>query len=201
MEELKASARKIAFCLLFCLIPGAGSDPHSFYSAASEPMKTVEERPVSSAVPSGNAAFILVSKEDMCLQLYSSCSELLFSAPISCGSEYGDKRTKEDERTPEGVFSIRRIEPSSEWTHLNPENGCREKGCYGDWFIRLNTPLSLRIGIHGTNKPEEIGLRTSEGCIRLNNMDIDRLVEMVYVGMPVIITPAAEDIAADTKAL
>ena len=71
MEELKASARKIAFCLLFCLIPGAGRDPHSFYSAASEPMEAVEERPVSSAVPSGNAAFILVSKEDMCLQIYS----------------------------------------------------------------------------------------------------------------------------------
>ena len=187
---------KFALCVMLCLIPGAGSDPHGFYSAVPETLDYVEQGPVSSAIPLGNAAFILVSKQDMTLQVYGSCSELLFSAPISCGSEYGDKRTKKDERTPEGVFSVRRIEPSSEWTHLDPESGRREKGCYGDWFIRLNTPLSLRIGIHGTNKPEEIGLRTSEGCIRLKNSDIDRLVEMVYVGMPVIITPSMADMSA-----
>ena len=38
------------------------------------------------------------------------------------------------------------------------------------------------IGIHGTNQPELIGSSVSQGCIRMENDVIDRLVE--EIGLP-----------------
>lgn len=42
-------------------------------------------------------------------------------------------------------------------------------------------------GIHGTNAPETIGRSVSHGCIRLRNEDIEKLYDMVAVGIPVYI--------------
>ena len=38
------------------------------------------------------------------------------------------------------------------------------------------------IGIHGTNEPDKVGTDVSSGCIRLNNEDIERMVE--EIGLP-----------------
>jgi L,D-transpeptidase ErfK/SrfK len=50
---------------------------------------------------------------------------------------------------------------------------------------RLN--LGDGYSIHGTNKPETIGRSVSHGCVRMLNQDIERLYEMVPVGIPVYI--------------
>jgi lipoprotein-anchoring transpeptidase ErfK/SrfK len=43
--------------------------------------------------------------------------------------------------------------------------------------------LSLKgYGIHGTNSPKSIGRNVSHGCIRLKNVDVEALFEMVAVG-------------------
>jgi len=39
--------------------------------------------------------------------------------------------------------------------------------------------------IHGTNRPYGVGLRSSHGCIRLYNEDVDRLYEKIPVGTTV----------------
>ncbi len=45
-----------------------------------------------------------------------------------------------------------------------------------------------QVGIHGTNKPKLIGERVSAGCVRVENDDIERLVDLqVPLGMPVFI--------------
>ena len=67
------------------------------------------------------------------------------------------------------------------------------KGAYGPYFIRLKTPGHKGIGIHGTHLPESIGEKTTEGCIRLRNEDLKRLVSLIYPPLTVIITPSAED--------
>ena len=41
--------------------------------------------------------------------------------------------------------------------------------------------------LHGTNKPETVGRSVSHGCVRLRNIDIARLYEMVEVGTPVYV--------------
>lgn len=46
-----------------------------------------------------------------------------------------------------------------------------------------------QLGIHGTNEPDKIGTNVSNGCIRMRNEDIDRLVEEfgLPLGVPVIV--------------
>ncbi len=43
-------------------------------------------------------------------------------------------------------------------------------------------------GIHGTNKPDSIGHYVSNGCIRMNERDVEELFDAVEVGTPVEIT-------------
>ncbi|MDE5822075.1 MAG: L,D-transpeptidase [Paramuribaculum sp.] len=60
-------------------------------------------------------------------------------------------------------------------------------------FLRINMPQWTSIGIHGTCFPESIGTRDSEGCIRLLNKDLIRLMSLVRVGTKVIILPDIEN--------
>ena len=45
------------------------------------------------------------------------------------------------------------------------------------------------IAIHGTNRPELIGLRVSDGCIRVANRDLRRLFDATLAGTPVVVHP------------
>ena len=40
-------------------------------------------------------------------------------------------------------------------------------------------------GIHGTNEPESIGKQASHGCIRMYNVDVEELFDVVPIGTPV----------------
>ena len=44
-------------------------------------------------------------------------------------------------------------------------------------------------GIHGTPKPEDIGLTGSHGCFRLANWNAQKLLKMISIGTPVIVEP------------
>jgi lipoprotein-anchoring transpeptidase ErfK/SrfK len=48
---------------------------------------------------------------------------------------------------------------------------------------------SGQIGLHGTNKPKDLGKNISHGCIRLNNASIAKLAKTVPQGTPIIIVP------------
>ncbi|WP_419657281.1 YbiS: predicted L,D-transpeptidase [Desulfosarcina variabilis str. Montpellier] len=54
----------------------------------------------------------------------------------------------------------------------------------GEYALYLSEPTYL---IHGTNKPASIGLRATNGCIRLYPKDIERLFEKTPVKTPVLI--------------
>ena len=54
----------------------------------------------------------------------------------------------------------------------------------GEYALYLSEPSYL---IHGTNKPASIGLRATNGCIRLYPEDIERLFEKTSVKTPVLI--------------
>jgi lipoprotein-anchoring transpeptidase ErfK/SrfK len=46
-----------------------------------------------------------------------------------------------------------------------------------------------QVGIHGTNRPDLIGERVSSGCVRLDNTDVQALVDLdLPLGVPVFIT-------------
>lgn len=140
-----------------------------------------------------NANILVVSKQDMQLNLISYKGDTLFSAPIAAGKAHGNKQKQGDMRTPEGVFQVIDIQNSTEWKHDFHDGKGDIEGAYGPHFIRLRVPGHSGIGIHGTHLPESIGSRVTEGCIRLNNDDLRKLVTLIYPPLTVIITPAAMD--------
>ena len=117
---------------------------------------------------------------------------------MACAKNYGTKHKGWDCRTPEGFFSVKKIQNSENW-HFVDENGVESKktGEFGPRFIRLNTPVTNSVGIHGTCAPWSIGGRRTHGCIRVKNENIMKLVEMVDSGMPVIISPGKKDMAVN----
>ena len=119
---------------------------------------------------------------------------------MACAKNYGTKHKRSDLRTPEGFFSVKKIQNSTAWHYVDDNGVVSDKtGEYGPRFIRLNTPVTNSIGIHGTCAPWSIGGRRSHGCIRIANENIMKLVEMVDSGMPVIVTPGRRDMAVNKK--
>ena len=142
------------------------------------------------------ARVIVVSKQDMTLTLWNYAGRKLMEVPVATGKNPGDKIVPGDMKTPEGVFRVSDVEDASAWTHDFGDGKGEIPGAYGDFFIRLDTPGHTGIGIHGTHDPASLGTRASEGCIRLRNEDLNRLVRRVRPGRVVVIVPAAVDIRA-----
>ena len=129
---------------------------------------------------------IWISKSELKLAVVEN-SDTVFSCPVSVGKNLGTKKKMFDKKTPEGTFTICSIENSSYWKHDFNDGMGLQKGAYGPYFFRLKVPGFKSIGIHGTCRPESIGTRSSEGCIRLNNSDLLTLKPFVFVGMECII--------------
>lgn len=82
--------------------------------------------------------------------------------------------------TPRGVFRV-----------VEREDLTRRKADpkYGTRIIVLDVRIGAggRISIHGTNEPEKIGTRVSDGCVRLSNEDAEWLYERAVVGTRVVV--------------
>lgn len=142
-----------------------------------------------------NAHFVLVSKQEMSLSIYNYKGEEIYKFPMACGLNYGDKKEQGDMKTPEGVFRISEIQESGNWAHDFHDGNGKIIGAFGPYFIRLNVPGYGGIGIHGTHNPDSIEKRVTEGCIRLRNEDLLKVVPMIHHGTVVIITASVKDIA------
>lgn len=81
--------------------------------------------------------------------------------------------------SPTGSFQIVQRIPDPTWYtkgHVVPPGAANPLGTR--WI-----GLSVKgYGIHGTNHPASIGHRTSHGCIRMRNQDVEQLFTMVAVG-------------------
>jgi hypothetical protein len=143
-----------------------------------------------------NSKFIIINKADMTLSQYNYRGDLLLQYKVATGKNFGNKIEKGDCKTPEGIFTIEEIVDASSWTHdFKGDKQGPIKGAYGPFFIRLNVPGQKGIGIHGTHDNSSLGKRASEGCIRLNNNDLIKLVENINTNGVVVITPGNEDVA------
>ncbi len=134
-------------------------------------------------------SFLVVDKQLLTLSLVDSGGLVARTWPVACAMNYGAKVRKGDHRTPEGVFPISQLLNSSDLTHDFRDGKGKIPGAYGPWFLRLDVPGFIDIGIHGTHLPESVGSRATEGCIRMRNSDILELKELVHLGMPVVIMP------------
>lgn len=58
---------------------------------------------------------------------------------------------------------------------------------FGGYWMGLDCTWG-QYGIHGTTKPESIGLSSSHGCFRMHNSDAAEIFEKVKCGTPVCVT-------------
>lgn len=138
--------------------------------------------------------FLIVDKQTMRVYLFDKYGHEIKSYLMACSRNYGTKHKRRDNRTPEGFFSVHGIYDSTDWLYTNDDGYTSPaKGVYGPRFIRLKTPVTMQVGIHGTNAPRSPGRRASHGCIRLTNENILDLVKYAHKGMAVIVNPSDRD--------
>ncbi len=139
-----------------------------------------------------NANFIVINKNTFVLCAYNYKGDNIFETVIATGKNTGNKEKIGDMKTPEGVFKIVNIEDSHDWTHDFEDDTLGVlSDVYGPYFIRLDTPGFKGIGIHGTHDDKSLGRNASEGCIRMQNEELLKLVELVAIGTVVVITSAS----------
>ena len=132
---------------------------------------------------------IVINKQQLTLTVLDSKGDTLKTYRIACAVNYGPKTRKGDHKTPEGTFPINQILNARGLSHDFKDGKGPIPNAYGPWFLRLDVPGFIDIGIHGTHLPESIGTRATEGCIRMNNSDITELKGMVKLGTKVTILP------------
>jgi len=82
--------------------------------------------------------------------------------------------------TPTGTYKIAQRVPNPTW--YGPAGQVVGPGKGNPVGTRWMGLSRKGYGIHGTNKPQSIGLRSSHGCIRMRNRDVEDLFERVAVG-------------------
>lgn len=142
--------------------------------------------------------FIVVDKASMNVILYDKYGNEVKVYRMACGRNFGHKKGKADCRTPEGFFTAQGIYDSTDWLYTD-DNGhtSQTRGQFGPRFIRLLTPVTSQVGIHGTGSPRSLGNRVSHGCIRISNESILELVRYARAGMPIIVNPSQRDMAVN----
>ena len=139
-------------------------------------------------VPGPEEYWIKVDKSRLRLYLIQGKDTLVKSYPVAVGRGVGDvKKDRLDLITPEGVFKVWRVLQDASQLTFDPawfdEPGEPQKGVYGSKLISFYNPW--QIAIHGTNSPRSVGRRTTHGCIRMKNRDINTLVAYVKPGMKI----------------
>lgn len=150
--------------------------------------------------------WIEVSKSGRTLKVIKDDKEIQ-SYKIGIGkSEVGQKKTRDDQKTPEGEYSIC-VKNSNSKFHLslglNYPNKIDAKEALNDERITKeqyesilsainthggsdwSTPIGGEIYIHGGLEDK----KWSEGCIRMFNKDIESLFSQLEIGIKVLIKP------------
>ncbi len=123
-------------------------------------------------------ATIVVSKSDLKLTLLFA-DKYIRSYTVGIGKENGESDT------PVGVFKITTMDEDPIWYRngekIPPED---ERNILGTRWLGLDIP---HYGIHGTRDPESVGKRSSAGCIRMRNSEVEEVYDFVREGDTVII--------------
>jgi len=121
---------------------------------------------------------ILVRKGDFALALFIDRA-FIKEYPIATG---------ENDKTPAGTFVIEECLERPVW--YPPEGGIikygeKENPLGERWLGFANKPGANGLGIHGTNEPESIGTKCTNGCLRMLNRDVIELYDFVGKGTTV----------------
>jgi len=148
---------------------------------------------------------IVVEKETQKLMLYEGGSVLRkkYSFPCSTGQGNGKKKRSGDRKTPEGVYFFTKAFKKRE---LSPIYGNRAFVIdYPNFIDNKSKRDGNNIWLHGSNKP--IKPRNSNGCVVMNNSDLEKVAKYIRLNeTPIIITQKlnmvrSQDQIADCRSL
>ncbi|MFT3782467.1 MAG: L,D-transpeptidase [Nibricoccus sp.] len=137
-------------------------------------------------------ALVQISLGEKTLQVRDEAGNLLAHFPVSIA--------KKAEKRPAGELHVTVVIANPDYTFdpdVFPESPEAQQlgrklilppgpnNPVGVAWIGLDLP---GYGIHGTPSPEQVGRTESHGCFRLANWDAALLVQIAYVGLPVIVT-------------
>lgn len=129
--------------------------------------------------------FIIVEKQSQQLRLYEHHVETRLIQTYTCatGENHGTKRVSGDSKTPEGVYFITEIYEDNKITVFGSRAFHLD---YPNVFDSYAGHKGDGIFIHGTNKT--LIPNSTNGCITLNNGDLDTLAPYLLVDkVPVIV--------------
>ena len=144
-----------------------------------------------------NKKIILIDKFAHTCTIYQNKKPLrIFS--IELGPNWmGDKIRKGDKATPEGIYRITEKKKGSETkfhkalliSYPNNEDVQRFQVAKNNGLVSAKTEIGGLIEIHGSGGK---GIDWTDGCIALENNDMDVLFRLVAVNTPVIIVGSVE---------
>ncbi|KGX91287.1 L,D-transpeptidase [Pontibacillus halophilus JSM 076056 = DSM 19796] len=100
---------------------------------------------------------------------------------------------KTEELTPEGLHTITVKAKNPYYRKKNIPGGDPRNPLGSRWigFDALDTDGRI-YGVHGTNNPSSIGKYVSNGCIRMNNKDVEGLFDNIPIGTKILVTTTDE---------
>lgn len=135
-------------------------------------------------VPPEQRKGIVINLAEMRLYFFPSDGQSVFSYPLGIG--------REGWQTPEGTTHISRMRKHPVWippASIRAENPdlpakvpAGPNNPLGDYAMSLGWPSYT---IHGTDKPDGIGMRSSHGCLRMYPEDIEELFDLARKGLQV----------------
>ena len=157
-------------------------------SRASNPTAQPETLDLHIYAAEGPAHFLVVEKKHQKLKLFEQGTVLRLVKEYTCatGENFGNKRNSGDSRTPEGIYFITEIYEDKKVTVFGSRAFHLD---YPNIFDSHAGRLGDGIFIHGTNK--KLTPNSTNGCITLDNRDLDELAPYLTVNsLPVIILDA-----------
>jgi murein L,D-transpeptidase YafK len=139
----------------------------------------------------GPSHFLVVEKKSQKLKLFEQGDSLRLIKEYTCatGQNIGNKQNSGDSRTPEGVYFITAIYEDKKITVFGSRAFHLD---YPNIFDSHAGRLGDGIFIHGTNK--KLTPNSTNGCITLDNRDLDELAPYLSVAsLPVIILNAEDE--------
>lgn len=129
------------------------------------------------------AVIVEKSTQNIYLYAFGETNSVIYRMPCSTGEADGPKSRSGDRKTPEGIYFFTKEHPKRD---LAPIYGSRAFPMdYPNLLDRISERDGNAIWMHGTNKP--LKPKDSNGCVVLENQDIDKLAEYITLNRTPII--------------
>ena len=150
---------------------------------------TTETRKVNPP-ETARVADVRVSKSGGAITVKGVDGAVLFSAPVTSGSEHDPLPIGTWKVTAVYLRPVFHYSPELFWdadpSHAKAKLPAGPNNPVGVVWIDLDKE---HYGLHGTPEPDRVGVTQSHGCVRLTNWDAMRVAALVKTGTPVLFEP------------